>query len=96
MRDPALLDVAQDYALKYLHDQGAFELGIVLSPSALRSLTASAARSVTVHIDSWLGRRAATYATQIACTRSSGIAVRNALEAISMPGRPRLPNSSSR
>ena len=24
MRDPALLDVAQDYALKYLHDQGAF------------------------------------------------------------------------
>jgi uncharacterized protein len=30
MRDPALLDVAQDYALKHLHDRGAFELGIVL------------------------------------------------------------------
>lgn len=41
------------------------------------------------------GTSAVTYATQIACTRSSGIAVRNALDAISMPGRPRLPNSSS-
>lgn len=30
MKGPALLDVAQDYALYYLHQQGLFELGIVL------------------------------------------------------------------
>jgi predicted nucleotidyltransferase component of viral defense system len=37
MRDPALLDVAQDYALKYLDDQGAFELGarVEISPRKL-------------------------------------------------------------
>lgn len=28
--DAALLDVAQDYALKHLHDEGAFDLGVVL------------------------------------------------------------------
>lgn len=27
-RDPALLDVAQDYALKVLHDEGVFDLGL--------------------------------------------------------------------
>lgn len=30
MRGPALLDVAQDYALHFLHEQGVFELGVVL------------------------------------------------------------------
>lgn len=30
MRGPALLDVAQDYALQYLHQHGVFELGVVL------------------------------------------------------------------
>lgn len=30
MKGPALLDVAQDYALRYLYEQGVFELGVVL------------------------------------------------------------------
>lgn len=30
MRDAALLDVAQDYALKHLFDEGIFELGVIL------------------------------------------------------------------
>ena len=30
MADPALLDVAKDYALKLLHEQGVFDLGVVL------------------------------------------------------------------
>jgi hypothetical protein len=46
MRDPALLDVAQDYALKHLHDQGAFELGIVLKGgTSLRKLRAQREQS---------------------------------------------------
>lgn len=39
MGDAALLDVAQDYALKFLSDQGVFELGAVLKGgTALRKL----------------------------------------------------------
>ncbi|MEX1263169.1 MAG: nucleotidyl transferase AbiEii/AbiGii toxin family protein [Actinomycetota bacterium] len=30
MADAALLDVAQDYALKYMHDEGIFDFGVVL------------------------------------------------------------------
>jgi predicted nucleotidyltransferase component of viral defense system len=41
MADAALLDVAQDYALKFLHDQGIFELGAVLKGgTSLRKLRA--------------------------------------------------------
>jgi uncharacterized protein len=52
MRDPALLDVAQDYALKYLHDQGAFELGIVLKGgTSLRKLRAGNAGRFSTDLD---------------------------------------------
>jgi predicted nucleotidyltransferase component of viral defense system len=41
MADAALLDVAQDYALTYLHNEGAFDLGIVLKGgTSLRKLRA--------------------------------------------------------
>lgn len=41
MADAALLDVAQDYALKHLHDQGLFDLGFVLKGgTSLRKLRA--------------------------------------------------------
>ncbi len=52
MRDPALLDVAQDYALKHLHDQGAFELGIVLKGgTSLRKLRAGNAGRFSTDLD---------------------------------------------
>jgi predicted nucleotidyltransferase component of viral defense system len=52
MRDPALLDVAQDYALKYLHDQGAFELGIILKGgTSLRKLRAGNAGRFSTDLD---------------------------------------------
>src|SRR5579875_190853 len=52
MRDPALLDVAQDYALKHLHDQGAFELGIVLKGgTSLRKLRAGNAGRFSTDMD---------------------------------------------
>lgn len=52
MRDPALVDVAQDYALKYLHDQGAFELGIVLKGgTSLRKLRAGNAGRFSTDLD---------------------------------------------
>lgn len=40
-RDPALLDVAQDYALKVLHDEGLFDLGLTFKGgTALRKYRA--------------------------------------------------------
>jgi hypothetical protein len=52
MRDPALLDVAQDYALNYLHNQGAFELGIVLKGgTSLRKLRAGNAGRFSTDLD---------------------------------------------
>ena len=40
-RDPALLDVAQDYALKVLHDEGLFDLGLAFKGgTALRKYRA--------------------------------------------------------
>jgi uncharacterized protein len=52
MRDPALLDVAQDYTLKYLHDQGTFELGIVLKGgTSLRKLRAGNAGRFSTDLD---------------------------------------------
>jgi uncharacterized protein len=53
MRDPALLDVAHDYALKHLHDQGAFELGVVLKGgTSLRKLRAGNAGRFSTDLDS--------------------------------------------
>ena len=52
MADPALLDVAQDYALKFLHDQGVFELGIVLKGgTSLRKLRAGNAGRFSTDLD---------------------------------------------
>jgi uncharacterized protein len=52
MRDPALLDVAQDYALKHLHDQGIFELGVVLKGgTSLRKLRAGNAGRFSTDLD---------------------------------------------
>ncbi|HEV7943096.1 MAG TPA: nucleotidyl transferase AbiEii/AbiGii toxin family protein [Solirubrobacteraceae bacterium] len=52
MADPALLDVAQDYALKYLHDEGVFELGIVLKGgTSLRKLRAGNAGRFSTDLD---------------------------------------------
>jgi predicted nucleotidyltransferase component of viral defense system len=52
MADPALLDVAQDYALKYLSDQGAFDLGIVLKGgTSLRKLRAGNAGRFSTDLD---------------------------------------------
>lgn len=52
MGDPALLDVAQDYALKHLHDQGVFELGIVLKGgTSLRQLRAGNAGRFSTDLD---------------------------------------------
>lgn len=52
MADPALLDVAQDYALKFLYDQGVFELGIVLKGgTSLRKLRAGNAGRFSTDLD---------------------------------------------
>lgn len=52
MGDPALLDVAQDYALKYLHDEGVFDLGIVLKGgTSLRKLRAGNAGRFSTDLD---------------------------------------------
>jgi predicted nucleotidyltransferase component of viral defense system len=52
MADPALLDVAQDYALKHLHDEGVFELGIVLKGgTSLRKLRAGNAGRFSTDLD---------------------------------------------
>jgi uncharacterized protein len=52
MADPALLDVAQDYALKFLHDEGIFELGVVLKGgTSLRKLRAGNAGRFSTDLD---------------------------------------------
>jgi predicted nucleotidyltransferase component of viral defense system len=52
MADPALLDVAQDYALKFLHDQGVFELGVVLKGgTSLRKFRAGNAGRFSTDLD---------------------------------------------
>jgi len=52
MAGPALLDVAQDYALKYLHDEGVFDLGIVLKGgTSLRKLRAGNAGRFSTDLD---------------------------------------------
>lgn len=52
MADAALLDVAQDYALKYIHDQGLFDLGLVLKGgTALRKLRAGNAGRFSTDLD---------------------------------------------
>jgi hypothetical protein len=52
MADPALLDVAQDYALKLLHDAGVFDLGVVLKGgTSLRKLRAGNAGRFSTDLD---------------------------------------------
>jgi predicted nucleotidyltransferase component of viral defense system len=52
MADPALLDVAQDYALKLLHDRGIFDLGVVLKGgTSLRKLRAGKAGRFSTDLD---------------------------------------------
>ncbi|MBI4730069.1 MAG: nucleotidyl transferase AbiEii/AbiGii toxin family protein [Acidobacteria bacterium] len=52
MADAALLDVVQDYALKHLHDQGIFDLGIVLKGgTALRKFRAGNAGRFSTDLD---------------------------------------------
>lgn len=52
MADVALLDVAQDYALKFLHDQGLFDLGAVLKGgTSLRKLRAGNAGRFSTDLD---------------------------------------------
>jgi len=52
MADAALLDVAQDYALKVLHDEGLFELGAVLKGgTSLRKLRAGNAGRFSTDLD---------------------------------------------
>jgi predicted nucleotidyltransferase component of viral defense system len=52
MADAALLDVAQDYALKFLHDQGIFDLGVVLKGgTSLRKLRAGNAGRFSTDLD---------------------------------------------
>jgi uncharacterized protein len=52
MADAALLDVAQDYALKFLSDQGLFELGAVLKGgTSLRKLRAGIAGRFSTDLD---------------------------------------------
>jgi len=52
MAGPALLDVAQDYALKFLHDQGIFDLGVVLKGgTSLRKLRAGNAGRFSTDLD---------------------------------------------
>lgn len=52
MADAALLDVAQDYALELLHEQGLFELGAVLKGgTSLRKLRAGNAGRFSTDLD---------------------------------------------
>lgn len=52
MADPALLDVAQDYALKLLHDEGLFDLEVVLKGgTSLRKLRAGNAGRFSTDLD---------------------------------------------
>lgn len=52
MKGPALLDVAQDYALQYLHEQGVFELGVVLKGgTSLRKFRAGNAGRFSTDLD---------------------------------------------
>jgi uncharacterized protein len=52
MADPALLDVAQDYALKLLHDQGIFDLGVALKGgTSLRKFRAGNAGRFSTDLD---------------------------------------------
>jgi predicted nucleotidyltransferase component of viral defense system len=52
MADPALLDVAQDYALKVLHDEGLFGLKVVLKGgTSLRKLRAGNAGRFSTDLD---------------------------------------------
>jgi predicted nucleotidyltransferase component of viral defense system len=52
MADPALLDVAQDYALKFLHDEGIFDVGVVLKGgTSLRKLRAGNAGRFSTDLD---------------------------------------------
>ena len=52
MADAALLDVAQDYALKFLSDQGLFELGAILKGgTSLRKLRAGNAGRFSTDLD---------------------------------------------
>ena len=50
--DAALLDVVQDYALKFLHDRGIFELNVVLKGgTSLRKLRAGNAGRFSTDLD---------------------------------------------
>jgi predicted nucleotidyltransferase component of viral defense system len=52
MADAALLDVAQDYALKFLSDQGLFDVGAVLNGgTSLRKLRAGNAGRFSTDLD---------------------------------------------
>lgn len=52
MADAALLDVAQDYALKHLHDAGVFDLGVVLKGgTSLRKFRAGNAGRFSTDLD---------------------------------------------
>ncbi len=52
MADPALLDVAQDYALKFLHDEGLFDRGVVLKGgTSLRKLRVGNAGRFSTDLD---------------------------------------------
>lgn len=52
MADAALLDVAQDYALTYLHGRGVFDLGVVLKGgTSLRKLRAGNAGRFSTDLD---------------------------------------------
>ncbi len=52
MADAALLDIAQDYALKFLNDQGLFDLGVVLKGgTSLRKLRAGNAGRFSTDLD---------------------------------------------
>lgn len=52
MTGPALLDVAQDYALEHLHQQGVFDLGVVLKGgTSLRKFRAGNAGRFSTDLD---------------------------------------------
>ena len=52
MKGPALLDVAQDYALKHLFDEGIFDLGVVLKGgTSLRKFRAGNAGRFSTDLD---------------------------------------------
>ena len=54
-RDPALLDVTQDYALKLIHDAGLFDLGLTFKGgTALRKYrVGTAGRSTRGSSEGW-------------------------------------------